>query len=126
MMDMSDVIYDEDWYQLATVDHETGEYDPGGAWVTTWTRDSIDCAIHPADAAQMQLLAEGERNLPGIRVFSVQPLRLRDLVYHKGETWRVGASADWSDYGYFDCVAVRLLESTKASMRLPQPPDGFR
>jgi hypothetical protein len=126
MMDLSEVIFDEDWYRVATIDRESGQYDEGGAWVVTWTRDTLECAIHPADAGAMQLLPEGERNLAGIKVYSVDPLLLRDLVYHKGETWRVAASANWSDYGFYDCTAVRLLESTKAALRLPQPPDGFR
>ena len=112
MFDLSDVIYDPSWFQVLAIDYASGAYDDGGRWIETYVRGAIDAAAHPATVSDMQLLAEGERELPGIKVYSVQAVHYRDLIFWGGDTWRVVSLGRYSDYGFFDCTAVRHLDST--------------
>jgi hypothetical protein len=115
MMDMTEVIFDDDWHQILDVDRRAGNYDAGGVWNETYTRVNVDAALHPASQDAMQLLAEGERELPGLKVYSVQEIGFGDLVYWRGETWRVFAVQEYADYGFYDCSAVRHLGTTAPS-----------
>ena len=112
MMNMAEVIFDDEWHQVLEVDQRGGSYDAGGAWVETYTRVQVDAAAHPATMDQMQMLAEGERELPGIKVYSAQPIGFGDLIYWNGNTWRVAGLQEYSDYGFWDCTAVRHLGTT--------------
>lgn len=112
MMDLSDVIYDPNWYGSWTISRRGGAYDATGAWVESWTDGTLDAAIHPASDDAMQMLAEGERQLPGIKVYSAQPVGFGDLITWNGEQWRVTRLQDYSEYGFYDSTAVRLLGTT--------------
>lgn len=109
MMNMADVILDDEWHQVIDIDRRAGLYDPGGRWIETYERGQLDAACHPAPPDAMQMLEPGERQLPGIKVYSVQPVGYGDLIYWGGDTWRVFARGDWSDYGFYDSTAVRHL-----------------
>ena len=109
MMDLSEVIFDPDWHQLVDIDRRAGKYDAGGRWIEGYERGKLDAAVHPAPPDAMQSLQEGERQLPGIKVYSAQPVGFGDLIYWGGDVWRVFARGNWSDYGFYDSTAVRHL-----------------
>jgi hypothetical protein len=112
MMDLSEVIFDPDWHQVVEIDRRAGAYDAGGRWIESYTRGELDAAVHPAPPDAMQSAPEGERHLPGIKVYSVQEVGFGDLIYWGGDTWRVFGRGNWSQYGFFDSTAVRHLGTT--------------
>ena len=109
MMDLSDIIFDDEWHQVVDIDRRAGAYDPGGRWVESYERGKLDAVVHPAPPDAMQMLEEGERQLPGIKVYSAQPTGYGDLIYWGSDTWRVFARGQWSDYGFYDSTAVRHI-----------------
>ena len=122
MMDLSEVIFDDEWHQVLVIDRRSGQYDDGGKWIETYTRDFLDGAAHPSTSDAMQMLPEGERELPGIKVYSVQPVGYGDLVYWGGGTWRVFALQEYSDYGFYDSTAVKHLGTTAPTFPPALPP----
>ena len=109
MMDLSEIIFDDEWHQVLAIDRRVGRYDDGGNWTEVYQNDRIDAAVHPATSDAMQMLAEGERELPGLKVYSAQPVGFGDLIYWRGDKWRVFALQEYADNGFYDCTAVRWL-----------------
>lgn len=68
---------------------------------------SITCIIQPASNDDLQILPEGDRYNPTVRVFSREKLTNGMLFHHHGMRFKVISESIWSDYGYYDCLATR-------------------
>lgn len=76
--------------------------------------------IHPAAPEELQLLPEEERNETCIVIHTDFALSLGqdsgkrytgpDRITWNGKDWRVVSVRDWSLFGYFKALAVRLNE----------------
>ena len=75
--------------------------------------------IHPGTPEMVQLLPEEERHEEFISVYTGFPLRLGensggatytapDRILWNGETWRVVRVRDWSIFGYYQALAVKI------------------
>ena len=69
--------------------------------------------VMPTTSYDVALLPEGERYSPSIKVFTQDPLNIGDLVHFRGFDYRVSASSDWGDYGYFNQIAIRHRPTAK-------------
>lgn len=69
---------------------------------------SLVCIIQPAGKDDLEILPEGNRYNPTIRVMTQEPVCAGDELFHHGTRWRVINDAIWSDYGYYDCLATRF------------------
>jgi len=69
--------------------------------------------VMPTTSNDVALLPEGERYSPSIKVFTQDPLNIGDLVHFRGFDYRVSASSDWGDYGYFNQIAIRHRPTAK-------------
>lgn len=67
----------------------------------------ITCIIQPASNDDLQILPEGDRYNPTVRIFSREKLTNGMLFHHHGMRFKVISEAIWSDYGYYDCLATR-------------------
>ena len=99
---------------------------------TTWTRQdgmSVPAAqtlpasgcIHPGTPEMLQMLPEEERHEEFIAVYTGFALsmgendggetyRTPDRILWNGETWRVVRVRDWSMFGYYQGLAVKMHE----------------
>ena len=77
--------------------------------------------IHPGTPEMVQLLPEEERHEEFIAVYTDFPLHLGensggtthtapDRILWNGETWRVIRVRDWSVFGYYQALAVKMNE----------------
>ena len=67
----------------------------------------ITCIIQPASNDDLQILPEGERFNPTVRVISKTELTNGMLFHHHGMRYKIISNSIWSDYGYYDCLATR-------------------
>lgn len=68
---------------------------------------NITCIIQPASNDDLQILPEGDRYNPTVRVFSRAKLTNGMMFQHHGMRFRIISESIWSDYGYYDCLATR-------------------
>lgn len=68
---------------------------------------NITCIIQPASNDDLQILPEGDRFNPTVRVFSKVTLTNGALFHHHGMRYKIISNSIWSDYGYYDCLATR-------------------
>lgn len=68
---------------------------------------SITCIIQPASNDDLQILPEGDRYNPTVRVFSRAKLTNGMMFQHHGMRFRIISESIWSDYGHYDCLATR-------------------
>lgn len=68
---------------------------------------NITCIIQPASNDDLQILPEGDRFNPTVRVFSKITLTNGALFHHHGMRYKIISNSIWSDYGYYDCLATR-------------------
>ena len=68
---------------------------------------NITCIIQPASNDDLQILPEGERFNPTVRVISKTELTNGLLFHHHGMRYKIISNSIWSDYGYYDCLATR-------------------
>ncbi|OCG45709.1 hypothetical protein A9G34_01005 [Gilliamella sp. Choc4-2] len=67
----------------------------------------IICIIQPASNDDLQILPEGDRYNPTVRIFSRTRLTNGMLFQHHNMRFRIISESIWSDYGYYDCLATR-------------------
>lgn len=68
---------------------------------------NITCIIQPASDDDLQILPEGDRYNPTVRIFSREKLTNGMLFQHNSMRFKVISESIWSDYGYYDCLATR-------------------
>ncbi|MEX6120111.1 hypothetical protein AB6G31_21195 [Providencia hangzhouensis] len=81
---------------------------------------TLSCIVQPASNDELQLLPEGIRYNPVIRLMSQEPVKGLDLFLWKGYRYQIIQLSNWSDYGYYDTFAVRY-EGAQTS-----DSDGFK
>ncbi|OWO79287.1 hypothetical protein B5C26_21145 [Photorhabdus luminescens] len=65
------------------------------------------CIVQPAGAEDLQILPEGDRYNPTVRVMTQEEVKAKDLFSWNSHRWRIINNARWNDYGYYDSLATR-------------------
>ncbi|PHM54536.1 hypothetical protein [Xenorhabdus sp. KK7.4] len=117
MNDFVDDIFDDDFFrQEITLIPNVVRYNPYGEAVDTDGKSRLVIAIvQPAGSDDLQMLPEGDRYNPTIRVMTQEEVKPKDKVIWQGHTWRITNNSRWNDYGYYDSLATRYEGSQKNS-----------
>ena len=120
-MDVSAALTDPDLgFTAFTVQRIMYRLQNGESVPSVQTLPASGC-IHPGTPEMVQLLPEEERHEEFIAVYTDFPLRLGengggatytapDRILWNGETWRVVRVRDWSVFGYYQALAVKMNE----------------
>ena len=114
-IDLSDVVSDPDLANEYTISRSTGGFGEGG-WIDT--RDSIPAfgVVSIANERDLEELPEGAR-VHEARVFhSTQNMflvnetnsNLSDILIFNGVKYLAIKSSDYSNFGYYRCIATRM------------------
>lgn len=108
LVDVSEIFNDPAFTQTVPLRRGQGEYLADGTWTGDYA-DPVDiiAIVHATKPDDLQLLPEGERHLPNKKVFTPDPISAGDLITYQGATWRVSALSDWTEYGFYNGIAVR-------------------
>ena len=68
---------------------------------------TVICIIQPASNDDLQILPEGDRFNPTVRLFSSVAFENGLIFNHNNMRFRIISNGVWSDYGYYDCLATR-------------------
>ncbi|SEO76371.1 hypothetical protein SAMN02800692_1994 [Luteibacter sp. UNC138MFCol5.1] len=107
MLDVSEIFADPEFAQAVSVQRGQGAYLADGTWSQGYLAGTLTAIVHPVKPDDLQLLPEGERHLPCKKVMSQDPVAIGDLIEYQGHTWRLSQLSDWSEYGYYNGIAVR-------------------
>ena len=120
-MDVSAALTDPDLgFTAFTVQRIMYRLQNGESVPSVQTLPASGC-IHPGTPEMVQLLPEEERHEEFIAVYTDFPLSLGenvggaeysvpDRILWNGETWRVVRVRDWSVFGYYQALAVKMNE----------------
>ena len=119
-MNMFSVILDPELGRSAfTVERLTYTRTSSGATSRSVTHQALGC-IHPGTPEMVQLLPEEDRHEEFIAVYTDFALSLGadhghtytapDRILWNGAAWRVVRVRDWSMFGYYQALAVKLDE----------------
>ena len=120
-MDVSAALTDPDLgFTAFTVQRTTCRRQNGSSVPSVRTLPASGC-IHPGTPEMVQLLPEEERHEEFIAVYTDFALNLGengggttytapDRILWNGETWRVVRVRDWSVFGYYQGLAVKMHE----------------
>ena len=120
-MDVSAALTDPDLgFTAFTVQRTTYRLQNGESVPSVQTLPASGC-IHPGTPEMVQLLPEEERHEEFISVYTGFALSLGennggtaytvpDRILWNGETWRVVRVRDWSVFGYYQALAVKMNE----------------
>nr|WP_282490031.1 hypothetical protein [Providencia alcalifaciens] len=75
---------------------------------------TLTCVVQPASHTDLQILPEGIRYNPTVRIMTPEPIAPKELLYWHGHRWRIIDKSPWNDYGYYDTLATRF-EGCQAS-----------
>lgn len=78
-----------------------------GEPVKSEVKEVLVSIVQPAGSDDLAILPEGSRFNPTVRVMTQQAVCAGDLVSWHGHQWRIVNDAIWSDYGFYDTLAVR-------------------
>lgn len=67
----------------------------------------LTCIVQPASNDDLQILPEGDRYNPTVRVMTQEPVENKELFHWNGHRWRIISKSLWNDYGYYDTLATR-------------------
>jgi hypothetical protein len=96
MDNFADDIFDDDFFR-----QEQAFTSPDG------NKRKRVCIIFPAGTEDLQILPEGDRYNPTIKVLTQEEVNVKDLLFWNGHRWRIITNARWNDYGYYDSLATR-------------------
>lgn len=68
---------------------------------------TLTCIVQPANNDDLQILPEGDRYNPTVRVMTQEPVENKELFNWNGHRWRIISKSLWNDYGYYDTLATR-------------------
>lgn len=96
--------------RVTTARSRDGAIESAAAWQV------VRGVVQPASGQATKHLTEGERTLPAIKVWAGQALnptfgdlpQLGDLINWHGRNYRVVEPRDWSQYGYWQALAVEV------------------
>ena len=91
-----------------------------GTTTVTHTDSMAEGCIHPGTPEMVQLLPEEERHEEFIAIYTDFALSLGkdhgntytgpDRIHWNGETWRIVRVRDWAMFGYYQALAVKIIE----------------
>jgi len=119
-MDITSVLFDPDLGCSAfTVERITYSRTPEGTASRSQAFQALG-RVHPGAPEMIRLLPEEEQHETFIAIYTDFALSLGadrgsvytgpDRIRWGGETWRVVRVQDWSAFGYYQALAVRLQE----------------
>ncbi len=120
-MDLSSALTDPDLgFTAFTVQRTTYRRQNGSSVPSEQTLPASGC-IHPGTPEMVQLMPEEERHEEFIAIYTDFPLSLGengggvtytapDRILWNGDTWRVVRVRDWSVFGYYQALAIRVCE----------------
>lgn len=117
MNDMSDILSDPDFVTDFIVNVASGTRVRGGAWVETLTPYARRGVIQPASPRDTQYLVDGDKSRQVIKIWSSEYLstsdervpKLGDKITWHGDEHRIVHVKDWSQYGYWQALAVQVV-----------------
>ena len=119
-MDITNAIMDSELGRSAfTVERLTYTRTAEGTTSRSVTHQAMGC-VHPGTPEMIQLLPEEERHEEFIAIYTDFALLLGsdhgstytgpDRVHWNNETWRVVRVRDWAMFGYYQALAVKIIE----------------
>jgi hypothetical protein len=119
MLDMTSVLSNPDLCQSFTAQRSSGSF-VAGRFVSTSTDVPMYGSVQVADPKTLEQVPEADRVTGAISVYTTSPIYetrtgdnegLSDLILHKGKQDRVAKKWDWSNFGFFKAVCVRVKGS---------------
>jgi hypothetical protein len=113
-IDVSEVINDPDFCQSFTVTRTTGHFDLGGWVAYTPETLSMEGVVSPTNPDEIQQLPEADRITGSNTFYSTVPIyqtrdgAVSDKIAYNGQTYRIAAVFDYSAYGYYKAIGVRM------------------
>ena len=102
--------------QKVVVKHLQGEHSAID-YKAGYIEEKITAIVMPTSPNDVQFLPEGERFLPSIKIYTVKPLKIGDLVDYLGETYKIKTVGNWKDYGYYNNIGIRHSQTAKVDSR---------
>ena len=119
MINISEVIYDPDFYQEFTVKRSCGTWQDG-EWVESKTEIAMGGVVTVAGTRDLEQVPEGDR-MTGMMCFYVAPpyslyltqdadeeQGVSDLVLWRGKWYKLVKILDERDYGYQKAIGVQV------------------
>lgn len=116
MEDMIELLSDPDFVTDFVLGISVGKRTDGGKWVEGEEYHKKEGVIQPAPSKDTQYLEDGDKNRLAIKIWSCEYLsaadrhapQLGDIIEWHCERFRIVNVKDWSQYGYWQAVAVQL------------------
>lgn len=102
--------------QDIVVKHLQGEHSTDD-YKAKYIEEKMTVIVMPTSPNDVQLLPEGERFLPSIKIYTENPLKIGDLVDYLGVTYKIKTVGNWGDYGYHNNIGVRHSQTAKVDSR---------
>lgn len=130
MNDMSELLLDPDFVTDFKVKTTSGHRVRGGQWVETAIVVDRHGVIQPAAPKDTQFLPEGDRSRQAIKVYSNEYLstsdervpKLGDKITWHDDEHRIVSVKDWSQYGYWQALAVQIMKAQINNTPNPNDP----
>lgn len=106
LINQSRRFFNSKFRQKITIKRLSGEHSASGFDARYETQELI-AIVMPTSPNDVQLLPEGERFLPSIKIYTQEPLNIGDLVEYRGQEYKIKTAANWGDYGYHNNIGVR-------------------
>lgn len=68
---------------------------------------TLTCIVQPAGNDDLQILPEGDRYNPVVRLMTQEPVENKVRFSWNGHRWRIISTSLWNNYGYYDTLATR-------------------
>lgn len=116
MEDMIDLLNDPDFVTDFVLNISSLERLDNGRQVETLTAHNKSGVIQPAPSKDTQYLEEGDQHKYAIKIWSCEYLspvdkripQLGDVIDWHCTTFRITSVKDWSQYGYWQAIAVQI------------------
>ena len=102
--------------QDIVVKHLQGEHSTDD-YKAKYIEEKMTVIVMPTSPNDVQLLPDGERFLPSIKIYTENPLKIGDLVDYLGVTYKIKTVGNWVDYGYYNNIGVRHSQTAKVDSR---------
>lgn len=102
--------------QDIVVKHLQGEHSTDD-YKAKYIEEKMTVIVMPTSPNDVQLLPDGERFLPSIKIYTENPLKIGDLVDYLGVTYKIKTVGNWGDYGYHNNIGVRHSQTAKVDSR---------
>lgn len=116
MDDISELLSDPDFVTEFTLKTTGGYRDEGGEWIEQQVATDSSGVVQPAASKDTAFLPDGDKWRQVIKVWSISKItpvnkdtpKLGDKIVWNGKQHRVVNIKDWSQYGYWQAMAVEI------------------